>query len=189
MMQCLFVAIMSIGRQYEDYDLRVVNLIDETVLLRNTPTPRPSAIPLGLFRFSRSCERMLFQFFYQFFDFAKRPWLVEPQSEQVIFSLFSKINRISCHYPTLSKNSSNVSPGSMRCTFPSRACWRDSSIRAKNSSCVNFVGSACFSATSLRRYFAARFIRFSSSAMMLMLRSISAFSCTAVITILFCLQK
>ena len=59
----------------------------------------------------------------------------------------------------------------------------EGAARAKNSSFVINVGSS-FSAASLRRYLAARLSKFSSSAMILILRSNSAFICIAVITLI-----
>ena len=95
------------------------------------------------------------------------------------------------HQPTLSRNSSNDSSGNISMPSP-RLIWSlASSTRAKNSFRVRSVGSFCFSDTSLRRYLATRFSILSSSARAPRLRSISAFSCTAVITAIigFCLQS
>ena len=89
------------------------------------------------------------------------------------------------HQPTLCRNSSNDSSGNISTPSPRLICSLASSTRAKNSSLVRRVGSASFSETSFRKYLAARFSRFSSSAMILILRRISAFICIAVIIVIF----
>ena len=94
-------------------------------------------------------------------------------------------NRQFLHQLTLSRNSSNDSLGSISMPSPRRICALASSTREKNSSLVRSVGSASFSATSLRRYFATRFIMGSLSARIPMSRHIWAFNCTAVISFLF----
>ena len=86
------------------------------------------------------------------------------------------------HQPTLCRNSSSDSSGNISTPSPRLICSLASSTRAKNSSLVRRVESTSFSETSFRKYLAARFSRFSSSAMILILRRISAFICIAVMS-------
>ena len=106
-----------------------------------------------------------------------------PLAIAVAFQWFRMTSaRFGIHQPTLCRNSSNDSLGNISTPSPRLICSLASSTRAKNSSLVRRVGSASFSETSLRRYLAARFSRFSSSAMILILRRISAFICIAVMS-------
>ena len=183
-MDLLFVPIMPVGRDYYNNNLCVVNLVNEPMLLGDTSTPFSWPGIWQRLGFSRAGARVFLQFAFQFKKFLESFRIFALQALRIFYGLLIVFDSIS-HYPTRLIKSSSVSSSRNSNVGPVFA----SSIRAKNSSRVNSVGSACFSATSLRRYFAARFSRFSSSAMMLMLRSISAFSCVAVITSMFWMQN
>ena len=183
-MDLLFVPVMTKGRDYDNNNLCIVNLINEPVLLGYTPTPFSWSGERQWFGSSRATTRVLLQFVFQLKKFLESFRILALQAFSVFYSLLVVFDSI-CHYPTRFIKSSRVSSSCNSNVGPFFA----SSIRAKNSSRVNSVGSACFSATSLRKYLAARFSRFSSSAMILILRSISAFNCIAVIILLFGMQK
>lgn len=108
-----------------------------------------------------------------------RFWLAHAQPLKVLLSLCLDFHTISAHRLRIYRSSSatllNVTPG----------CFLASSTRAKNSALDISAESFSFSAASFRRYFTARFNRFSSSAMMLILRSISAFNSIEVIILVF----
>ena len=184
MMDLLFVPVMTKGRDYDNNNLCIVNLINEPVLLGYTPTPFSWSGERQWFGSSRATTRVLLQFVFQLKKFLESFRILALQALRIFYGLPIVFDSIS-HYPARLIKSSRVSSSRNSNVGPVFA----SSIRAKNSSRVNSVGSACFSATSLRRYFAARFSRFSSSAMMLMLRSISTFICIAVITLSFWVQN
>ena len=175
-MNYLLIPIMAVGRKHENNHFGVVNLIDEAVLLGDATTPLSCAVTRERFWFSSSSAGMLFQFRFQFQQFLKGFGLFAFELPG-IFNGLPLVYDGKCHYPTRAIRSSIVSPSSKRYEGPFFA----SSTLWKNSSLVKRVGSS-FSATSLRRYFTARLSRFSSSAITLMERSISALSCIAVMT-------
>lgn len=160
-MERLFVVIMPVGSENQHQYRIVEDSVYQTMLLGDAPAPTSLRLPLQRFWVASTCSRMAFQLLYR---------LV-----RIVNCIF--------HQPTRLRNSSRVSPGNILCVLPCRYSSSPRSRLAKNSSRGISVGSACFSETSLRRYFEARFSRFSSSAIMLKLRSISAFICIAVMAI------
>ena len=179
---------MPIGREYIDVNFGLEDFVNQSVLFGNGTTPLTSAVTLQLFGVACTCLRMQHQLVEQFHRFFVSCRLVAAQLGQIFFCL-RRIYKFVHGQRELSQ--AFISSGSeKRLHLPCLISSRASSTLAKNSSFVIKVGSACFSATSLRRYLAARLSRFSSSAMMLMLRSSSAFICIAVMSSIFIpLQK
>ena len=172
---------MSVGSNHQYYNLRLVNSIDQAVFLGDASAPLSRPLTFELFWATSSCMRMFLQFCDKFTCLGKSLGVACLKSFQISNSILSIVYGV-YHQPTRFKKSSSDSSGNMRCTSPRFACSSERSSFWKYSACVKHVGSACFSATSLRKYFTARRRRFSSSAITRMERSISAFSCTAVIT-------
>lgn len=171
---------MTIGREYVNVNLCFENLIYKAMFLRDGSTPLTTAIALQRFWMSSTCHGMFHQFIEQLDGFLKCSRLTVAQLCQILLSLF-RINKGVHAQRELSHLF--ISWGFEKLMLlPCLICSLASSTRAKNSSSLRRVGSAFFSAMSLRRYLAARFRRFSSSAIMLILRRISAFICMAVIT-------
>ena len=172
MKKTLLVIVMPIGRKNVNVDLCLEDFVDQAMLLCDGTTPLTTTIPLQLLRVTRASFGMLFQFLYKLISFSISSGLRTFQFLKVFDSLWRIDNLI--HQPTLCRNSSNDSSGNISTPSPRLICSLASSTRAKNSSLVRRVGSVSFSETSLRKYLAARFSRFSSSAIMLILRSNSA---------------
>ncbi len=177
------VIVMPISRKHIYVNFGFEDFVNQPVLFSNGTTPLTSTVTLQLFWMARTCLRMLHQLVEQFHRFLMCCRLATTQLGQVFFCLRRK-NKFVHSQRELSQ--AFISSGFVkRLPFPCLISSRASSTLAKNSSFVINVGSACFSATSLRRYLAARFSRFSSSAIMLILRSSSAFICIAVISNIF----
>ena len=173
----LLVSIMSVCSKYENNDFRIVNFVNKPMFLGDTSAPFTRSIARKGLGLSGASARMLFQLCFQFQKFLKSLRFFVFQFSGVLNGLFLISDCVSIYY-TRFRRSSMVSPSSNLYVGPFFA----SSTRAKNSSFVKRVASS-FSATSLRKYLAARFSKFSSSAMMLMLRSTSAFNCVVVISL------
>ena len=182
-MEGLFVVIMPVGGKDIHIHLSIKDLINEAVLLRDFSTPLSRAVTRKLLGMTHACTRMIHQLVQQFDGFFMGTWLIMAKHRKVFLSSFGKNyfvhGQSEFSHLFISSRSENWT------LSPRRICSRPSSTRRKNSSLESSVGSACISATSLRKYLVARFSRLSFSAMMLMLRSISAFISIAVITSVF----
>ena len=187
MTNSLFVIIMPIGSNNVYVNLCIEDFVDESMLLRNLSTPLTCTVARELFGVTCACSRMIHQLVDQLHHFFVCIWIVTTKLRDVLLRSLRKNDVVHTQSELshwfISSRSENRIPS------PRRISSRPSSTRRKNSSFVRSVGSACFSAASLRRYLAARFSKASSSAIMLILRSISAFICIAVITFIFLLQK
>ncbi len=170
---------MSISRENINMNYFVNNFIYQSMLLRNSTTPQLPITTFQPFWLPRTTLRMNVKFGYQCKSFLVCLGLALAQCFKVLLGLFFNFYRIMHHRPRMYWSSSST----LANRFP--GCFLALSTRARNSSRENSVGPACFSVTSLRRYLTARFSKFSSSAMMLMLRSISAFISIAVIIPIF----
>jgi len=183
-MNYLFVIIMPISRQNIYVDFCLKNAINKSMFFSDFTTPSIFRFTFQWLRVAQSCFWVFIKLANESQRFFVSLWLKAQQVLQVCLCLFLDDNLISAHklriYWSSSSTLVKLLPG----------CFSARSILAKKSSFVIKVVSS-FSATSLRRYLAARFSRFSSSAMILMLRRISAFICTAVITSFFgfCVQR
>jgi len=168
------VAIMSIGRQNIYMDFCFEDSIDKSMLLCDFAAP-------SIFRFSLQWLRMSQPGFWMIVELANKSQcflvcfgLIVKQLFQICLSLFLNDYFILAHRLRMNLSSSST----LSKLLP--GCFSARSILAKNSSFVIKVGSF-FSPANLRRYLAARLSRFSSSAIILILRRISAFICIAVI--------
>ena len=168
-----FVPIMPVGGNDVHMHLCVEDFIDEAVLLRDTPTPHPSAVSRKRLGMSCACAGMKLQLFDERSGFPERCWLRALQGEQIVLGLRRIDNAI--HQPTRFRKSSKLSLGNISKPSPRRICSRPTSTRWKNSSRLISVGSDVSSRTTRRRYFATRWSAPSSSATMPKLRRISAF--------------
>lgn len=179
----LFVIVMPVGPKYQHQYGIVEDSVHQAVLLSDVPAPTSLRLTLQRLWVAGSRLGMLHKFKKHFCHLLKCFWLMALQLLHFQLCLIGVFKLIHGGQRLLRKLC-NSSAEFIRCVFP---CLYSSSPRlrlSKNSSRETSVGSACFSATSLRRYLAVRFSRFSSSAIMLMLRRISAFICIAVIPIL-----
>ena len=176
----LLISVVTVSRENIDVNLFLEDSIHQTMLFSNRTTPTIFWHAFQRLRMSRTGFGMLFQFLNKLVGLLIccrfRPF----QFHEVFNGLGRIYNFI--HQPTLSKKSSRVSPGSISRPSPRSICFSAFSTRAKNSSRVISVESACFSDTSLRRYLAARFSNPSSSAIILILRKISALRCTVLMS-------
>lgn len=183
MMEGLFVVIMPIGGKDIHIHLGIKDLINEAVLFRNFSTPLSRTVTRKWLWMTRACTRMIHQFVQQCDGFSMGTWLITAQHRKIFLRSFGKDyfvhGQSEFSHLFISSRSENWTHS------PRRICSRPSSTRRRNSSLESSVGSACISATSLRKYLVARFSRLSFSAMMLMLRSISTFISFAVITSVF----
>lgn len=181
----LFVIVMAVGCKDSDIHFRLEYFIDEAVLLRNCPTPLPTAVTLQRFRMTCACTRMVHQFVKQFDSFLERCRLTASQFCQIFLSLL-RINDVVHSQSELSH--AFISSGSeKRLPFPCLISSRASSTRAKNSSLLISV-EASFSFTNFLAYRVSRLISGSLSAMAPMLCQSSvliAFHCPAVITLYY----
>ena len=134
-----FVIIVPIGSKHEHHNFGVMNLIDKSMLSGDTPTPFTDTITREWFWLTSTSTRMLSKFCFQLQKLIKGFGLFPLQFPR-IFNGLSLISNLVCHYPTLSRRSSNVSPSLSSYEGPFFA----SSIRAKNSSLENNVGSFFF---------------------------------------------
>ena len=171
-----FVIIMPVGRQYIYVNYCFNNFVYQAMLLSDATTPQCASAPLKLFRFPCTSLWVLIKFCNEFKGLLIGFGLTFAQNFKIIQSLFLNFYGVAPHKLRMYWSSSST----LENCLPD--CFFALSIRAKNSSLVKSVESS-FSETSLRRYFAARFSWVSSSAMMLILRRISAFNCMAVITL------
>ena len=172
----LLVSIMSVCSKYENNDFRIVNFVNKPMFLGDTSAPFTRSIARKGLGLSSACARMLLQFRNQLQCLLICFWLIVKKLSKVDLSLFPDFYCIALHRLLMYWSSSSTLANSIAGPFFA------SSTRAKNSSFVKRVASS-FSATSLRKYLAARFSKYSSSAMMLMLRSTSAFNCIVVISL------
>ena len=168
------ITIMPIGRQNVHMDFCFENTIDKSMLLGDFATPSAFGFTFQWFRMPQTGFGMIIKLANKSQCFLVCLGLIVKQFFQICLSLFFDNYFISAHrlrmYLSSSSTLSKLLPG----------CFSARSILAKNSSSVIKDGSF-FSAANLRRYLAARLSRFSSSAIMLILRRISAFNCIAVI--------
>ena len=174
---------MTISPQYKYEHRVVVNAIHQPMFLGDTTTPTAFWLAFQWLWMARTCLGVGLQFFQQILNFCICLGLTLAKFNQPLDSLIGIFYRV-FHQPTLLRKSSRDSLGSILWVLP---CLYSSSPRsrlAKNSSLETSVGSDVFSLTSLRKYFTARFSKLSSSAIRLILRRSSAFSCTAVITLI-----
>ena len=58
----LFVVVMPISREDKHNNLRVVNFIDQSMLVGDAAALLPAAVALQLFRLTRTSARMLHEF-------------------------------------------------------------------------------------------------------------------------------
>ena len=130
------VIIMTIGGKYEHHDFSVVNLIHKTMLLGDPAAPLSSSVTRKWFGLSCTCTRMFLQLSFQLQELLKSFRFFVLQFLGILDSLLLVPDFIR-HYPTRSIKSSRVSPSFNSYEGPFLA----SSIRWKNSSLVNSVGS------------------------------------------------
>ena len=184
MMEGLFVVIMPVGSEDEHQYGVIEDSIHQTMLFADMPTPSSLRLSFQRFGMSGACSGVLHKFMEHVCQFLKRFRFMMLQPLHVQHGFIGVVNFVH-GVQRLFIKLSNSSAELMRCVFPCRYCSSPLSRLAKNSSLESNVGSDCISATSLRKYLVARFSRLSFSAMMLMLRSISAIISIAVITSVF----
>lgn len=182
-MERSFIAIMPVGRKHVNMNFGLENAINQSMFFRDLTTPTIFRVPFKRLRMPRACHRMLCYFIQKPNSLLKVSRLTAFKLGKSFFSFRSKGYSIHLQselsHTFISFRLVKVIP------LPSAISFSALSIRARNSSSVSSVGSPCFSATSLRKYLVARLSRLSSSAMMLMLRSNSAFRCKELITLIY----
>ena len=176
-MNRLLVIIMPISRENNHMHHSLCNLVYQTVFLRDSSTPQCTLSSFKRLRFASTRLGMVIKLGYQGKSLLINFWFTLEKLFQVILGLLLNLYNVSAHKLRMNWSSSstleNCLPG----------CFLASLIRVINSSCVK-ADSSRFSLTSLRKYLATRSISFSSSAIILILRRISAFICMEVIFII-----
>ena len=182
MMKQSLVIIMAVGPQHKHQYSIVKDAVNQPVFLGDSPAPSTLWLSFQGLGVTSACLGMFHQFNKHLCHFLESLWLIVLQLLHVRLCLVSVIKSIHDNQRLLRKWF-NSSTELMRWVLPWRYSSSPLSRLARNSSLEISVGSFCFSATSLRRYFATRFSMLSSSARVPRLRSISAFNCTDVISL------
>ena len=146
----LLVSIMSVCSKYENNDFRIVNFLNKPMFLGDTSASFTRSIARKGLGLSGASARMLLQFRNQLQCLMICFWLIVKKLSKVDLSLFPDFYCIALHRLLMYWSSSSTLANSIAGPFFA------SSTRAKNSSFVKRVASS-FSATSLRKYLAARF--------------------------------
>ena len=170
------VVVMPVGRYHQHHNLGVVNLVHQSMLVANLVSPLACSVSGELLWLASACTGMLVKLTDKFQSLRVKLWLVLLQFCKVKLGFLLDFNKIAAYRLLIYRSSSSTLSNLFDGPFLA------SSIIWKNSSFVMSVGSASFSATSLRKYLATRFSMLSSSAIAPRLRSISAFNCTAVMS-------
>ena len=166
------VIIMAVGSQHEHQYCIVEDAVNQPVLLGDSPAPSTLGLSFQGLGVTSASFGMFHQFNKHLCHFLESLWLIVLQLLHVQLCLVSVIKSIHDNQRLLRKWF-NSSTELMRCVLPWRYSSSPLSRLAKNSSLEISVGSSCFSATSLRRYFATRFSMLSSSARVPRLRHLT----------------